>query len=63
MVLHATQKEQDKAREEWFATMDERRIAREMQDRKKLEQERFHKEWWDIKDSGKSKLEGQAKKC
>ena len=40
MVAHATQKEQDLARAEWFATMDERRKAREEKEKKKAEQEK-----------------------
>ncbi|KAI9817123.1 MAG: hypothetical protein M1827_001235 [Pycnora praestabilis] len=54
MVSHATQEEQDKAREEWFATRDERKRIREEKERKRKEQEKFHNEWWglDQKDKG-----------
>ena len=40
MVAHASQKEQDAAREEWFATMDDRRKAREEKEKKKVEAEK-----------------------
>ncbi|KAL2054192.1 hypothetical protein ABVK25_005333 [Lepraria finkii] len=48
MVAHASQKEQDAAREEWFATMDDRRKAREEKGKKKAEAEKFYREWWDL---------------
>ena len=58
MIQHATQKEQDAAREEWFATMDLRRLEMEEKRRQKVEQEKFLKEWWDIpKSSGQKKGE------
>lgn len=48
MVQHASQKEQDAAREEWFATMDLRRLEMEGKRRQKAEAEKFFKDWWDI---------------
>ena len=48
MVSHATQEEQDAAREEWFATRDKRIKEREEKERRKLEQEKFHREWWGL---------------
>lgn len=48
MVAHATQKEQDAAREEWFATMDLRRREREAAEAKKRDGEKFFREWWDL---------------
>ena len=47
MVTHATQKEHDAAREEWFATMEERRRLRLEEERKKEEVKRLHREWWE----------------
>ncbi|KAH8682474.1 cytochrome c oxidase biogenesis protein Cmc1 like-domain-containing protein [Xylariales sp. PMI_506] len=48
MALHATQEEHDRAREEWFAGRMERARERERKERRKLEQERFHREWWGL---------------
>lgn len=45
--MHATQKEHDAAREEWFATMEERRKLRLDEERKKEEVKRLHREWWE----------------
>ncbi len=45
MIAHATEKERDAAREEWFATRLKRQMARE--DRRR-EQEKFHKEYWGL---------------
>ena len=55
MVQHASQKEQDAAREEWFATMDLRRLEKEEKQRQKAEAEKFFKEWWDIPKSSSPK--------
>ncbi|KAK0509249.1 hypothetical protein JMJ35_008620 [Cladonia borealis] len=54
MMTHATQKEQDAAREEWFATMDERRRKREEEERKKQEVKRLHREWWERDKDGQN---------
>ena len=40
MIAHASQKEEDAAREEWFATLDVRRREREALEAKKKEQEK-----------------------
>ena len=48
MVLHATQQEQDAAREEWFATRDVRARQREEKEKKRKEQEKFYREWWNL---------------
>lgn len=48
MVVHATQQEQDAAREEWFATVDVRARQREEKEKKRKEQEKFHREWWNL---------------
>ncbi len=48
MVEHATQQEQDAAREEWFATRDVRARQREEKEKKRKEQEKFHREWWGL---------------
>ncbi|KAL8783141.1 MAG: hypothetical protein Q9213_004833 [Squamulea squamosa] len=46
MISHASQQEQDAAREEWFATRDQRRKEREVKEAKRKEQEKFHRAWW-----------------
>lgn len=48
MVSHATQREQDAAREEWFATREDRARQREEKEKKRKEQEKFHREWWGL---------------
>ncbi|KAI9869969.1 MAG: hypothetical protein M1830_004881 [Pleopsidium flavum] len=48
MVAHATQQEQDAAREEWFSTRDVRARQREEKEKKRKEQEKFHREWWGL---------------
>jgi COX assembly protein 1 len=48
MIAHASQKEEDAAREEWFATLDQRRQDREAKELKKKESEKFFREWWDL---------------
>ncbi|KAH0536502.1 hypothetical protein FGG08_006627 [Glutinoglossum americanum] len=59
MIIHATQQEQDAAREEWFATRLERQRQREEKKKKRIEQEKFHREWWGLDE--KDKLKGQRK--
>jgi COX assembly protein 1 len=46
MLRHATQQEHDDAREEWFNTIEDRKREREEKERKRVEDERFWKEWW-----------------
>jgi COX assembly protein 1 len=48
MITHATQAEQDAAREEWFATRLKRQKEREVKEARRKEQERFHREWWGL---------------
>ena len=48
MIAHATQYEQDAAREEWFATRLKRQRDRELKEERKKEQEKFHREWWGL---------------
>ena len=48
MIKHATQEEQDKAREEWFATRMVRAKEKELKELRKIEQEKFHREWWGL---------------
>jgi len=48
MISHATQDEQDAAREEWFATRLKRQKEREAKEERRKEQEKFHREWWGL---------------
>jgi COX assembly protein 1 len=48
MVAHATQDEQDRAREEWFGNRLKRQREREAKEARRIEQEKFHREWWGL---------------
>ncbi|KAI0169107.1 hypothetical protein GGR52DRAFT_574333 [Hypoxylon sp. FL1284] len=48
MQRHATAAEHDRAREEWFAARQQRARDRERRERRRLEQEAFHREWWGL---------------
>ncbi|KAI3324815.1 hypothetical protein HD806DRAFT_534276 [Xylariaceae sp. AK1471] len=48
MLAHATPEEHDRAREDWFAQRMMRARERERKERRKIEQERFHREWWGL---------------
>lgn len=48
MIAHATQAEQDAAREDWFATRLRRQKDREDKEKRRIEQEKFHREWWGL---------------
>ncbi|OWP02275.1 hypothetical protein B2J93_1237 [Marssonina coronariae] len=48
MVAHATQAEQDAAREEWFGLRLKRQREREAKEERRKEQEKFHREWWGL---------------
>ena len=48
MLSHTGQDQRDAAREEWFATRDERIRQREEKEKKKKVQEKFHREWWGL---------------
>ncbi|TFB07360.1 hypothetical protein CCMA1212_000966 [Trichoderma ghanense] len=48
MKLHATQEEQDAAREEWFALRMERQRQRERKAKMAAAQEEFMREWWGL---------------
>lgn len=53
MIAHASQEEEDAAREEWFATLEDRKRDRMAKEMKKVEQEKFYREWWDLPDPKK----------
>lgn len=48
MKRHATQEEQDAAREEWFALRMERQRQRERKAKMAAAQEEFMREWWGL---------------
>ncbi|KAI1440712.1 cytochrome c oxidase biogenesis protein Cmc1 like-domain-containing protein [Annulohypoxylon stygium] len=48
MLAHATPEEHDRAREQWFAQRQQRAREREVKERRKMEQEAFHREWWGL---------------
>lgn len=48
MAAHATAAEHDRAREDWFAARAERARERNRRERRKLEQEAFHRDWWGL---------------
>ena len=62
MIQYATRDEKDAAREEWFATMDQRAAERKKKEEKRKEQEKFHNEWWgfDQKPSAEGKEKGKS---
>lgn len=53
MTEHATQKEYDLAREEWFARRLERQQAREQKAKVAAAQEEFIKDWWGLPEDAK----------
>jgi COX assembly protein 1 len=53
MMAFATMEEQDRAREEWFATRDQRRRERELKEEKRKEAEKMHRQWWGLDDQGR----------
>ncbi|KAF2150779.1 hypothetical protein K461DRAFT_296021 [Myriangium duriaei CBS 260.36] len=62
MLQFATQAEQDAAREEWFAKIDQRRKERELKEEKRKVQEKFHREWWGLDEQGRRIVDKGGKK-
>ncbi|KAH8899397.1 hypothetical protein GQ53DRAFT_741519 [Thozetella sp. PMI_491] len=62
MKAHATPAEQDAAREEWFAGRLERQREREKKTRRKLEQEKFVREWWGMPEMDADKVKREMDK-
>lgn len=62
MALHATEEEHDRAREEWFAQRMVRAKEREHKERRKIEQEKFHREWWGLPDRDPEQVRSQLEK-
>ncbi|KAL9103208.1 MAG: hypothetical protein Q9163_001735 [Psora crenata] len=60
-TFSATWEELDAAREEYFATADQRRAEREEKERKKAEAERFFREWWDLDEKAKDKSQKKGR--
>jgi COX assembly protein 1 len=59
MIKHATQEEQDRAREEWFALRLQRQVDREKKEARRREQEKFHREWWGLPPADREGEKGQ----
>ncbi len=62
MKKHSTTEELDAAREEWFAGRLERQQEREKKTRRKLEQEKFIREWWNMPDMDPERLKREMAK-
>lgn len=62
MAAHATPDEYDRAREEWFAGRQQRARERQRTELRKLEQERFHREWWGLPDRDAAELRREEEK-
>lgn len=60
MKAHATAREEDAAREEWFAQRTERARLRVEKQRRKDEQARFLREWWGIEESERDEARRRA---
>ncbi|KAL9092569.1 MAG: hypothetical protein Q9165_004373 [Trypethelium subeluteriae] len=59
MLTHATQAEQDAAREEWFLSRDKRKAEREAKEERRRESERKHREWWGLDEQGRRRWDQQ----
>lgn len=62
MKEHATQKEHDAAREEWFAKRMERQKAREQKAKVAAAQEEFIKDWWGLPEDARLRKKQAAEK-
>lgn len=62
MKIHATPAEQDAAREEWFAGRLERQREKERKARRKMEQERFLREWWGLPEKDREEARREMEK-
>ena len=62
MQAHATPEEHDRAREDWFAARMTRARERERKERRKLEQEKFHREWWGLPERDPEDLRRELEK-
>lgn len=62
MKVHATPAEQDAAREEWFAGRLERQKEKERKARRKIEQEKFLREWWGLPEKDREEARRELEK-
>lgn len=62
MLRHATPEEHDRARELWFAQRQHRAREREKKERRKHEQEAFHREWWGLPQRDPEELRQELEK-
>ncbi len=59
MIKHATPEEQDLAREEWFAMRLVRQKEREAKELRRIEQLKFHREWWGLPEEDRDGEKGR----
>ncbi|KAL2122797.1 hypothetical protein VTJ04DRAFT_3252 [Mycothermus thermophilus] len=62
MKAHATQAEQDAAREEWFARRQERAREKQRKALRKAEQEAFMREWWGLPEKDREEARREMEK-
>ncbi|KAL7620491.1 hypothetical protein AAE478_009486 [Parahypoxylon ruwenzoriense] len=62
MLAHATPAEHDRAREQWFAQRAARARERERKERRKMEQEAFLREWWQLPEKDPDEVRRQIEK-
>jgi COX assembly mitochondrial protein 1 len=62
MKVHATPAEHDAAREEWFAGRMERQREKERKARRKIEQEKFLREWWGLPEKDREEARREMEK-
>lgn len=61
MISYATQEEQDAAREEWFATIDERIQQRDEKEKRRKEQGKLRDEWFSLPPTSDEGQEGKSR--
>ena len=52
MLAHINHEEEDRAREQWFASAPQRRADREAKERRMEDNKKYHREWWGIDERG-----------
>lgn len=59
MVSYVGQKEQDAAREEWFANIDTRFQQKKEREKRMKEVDKFRREWWGVPPLKEGEGEGE----
>ena len=62
MAAHATAAEHDRAREDWFAQRMVRAREREVKQRRKMEQEKFMRDWWGLPEQDPERVRREEEK-